>query len=97
MRGGLHVEPDIGIGEDTLVVAQAHVVDFAVQAVGAEVRKAEVDRPDQRKDVDREKQEDRRANKDPRNRAVAKTFDLARNTRRRGGCCAICWGIGHEA
>ena len=71
VRGRLHVQPDVAVGQDTLVIAQADVLHLAPRAVGFEIGKAEPDGPDQRKDVDGQQQEYRGADEDPRNGAVA--------------------------
>ena len=72
MRGGLHRVPDVGVGQDALVVAQTDPFNIAVRTVDAEVREAQPDRPDQRKDVHRQQQEDRRRYEDPGDRAIRK-------------------------
>jgi hypothetical protein len=83
VRSSLHRQPDIAVGEDALIVAQADILHLAIGSVGAEVRERQIDRPDQRKDVDRQQQEDRRPDKNPGYRTVAQPPDFARNGGRR--------------
>ena len=82
MRRHLHVVPDVGIGQHALVVAQAHPQHRLVRPVGAEVREGEPDRPDQREDVDREQQGDRRRDEQPGDRPVRQAAHAAGEGRR---------------
>ena len=70
MRRHLHRVPDVGVGQDALVVAQADALDLGVRPVRAVVGEGEIDRPDQREDVDREQQQDRRRDEQPGDGAV---------------------------
>ena len=46
MRRGLHIQPDVAVCQDALVVPEANKLRLAVQAVSAVVREAQPDRPD---------------------------------------------------
>ena len=83
MRGHLHPVPDVGIGQDALVEAQSDVLDLGVRPVRPVVGEREIDRPDQRKDIDRKKQEDRRSDEEPRKHAIGKTAKAFRHLSRR--------------
>lgn len=76
MRCGLHIQPDVAVTKDAFVIAGADPLDLAI-SVSFEIGKAKPDGPDQREDIDRQQQEDRRAHEDPRNGAIAEPFDLA--------------------
>jgi hypothetical protein len=60
MRGDLKIAPDVLARQQALVVAQANPLDLPAGLIGAVVGEAEVDRPQQRKDVDREQEKDAR-------------------------------------
>ena len=65
MRRRLHRGPDIWVGEDRGVVVDADVADLGIGPVGAKVGKRQLDRPDQRKDIDCQQQQHRRRDKQP--------------------------------
>jgi hypothetical protein len=93
VRRRLHRQPDIAVGQDALIVAQADIFHFPVGPVGAEVRERQVDRPDQREDVDRQKEEDRRSDEHPGNGPVTQAADFARNSWRRRFGSALYRGL----
>ena len=84
VRRRLHRDPDVGVGQQPLVVAQPHPLDLGVRPVGAVVGEAEPDRPDQREDVDRQQQHDRRGDEQPGDRPVGQARAPAARRRRRG-------------
>ena len=57
MRGGLHIQPGVGICQNTLVVPKPDILDLSPDPIGLVVGKAKLDGPDQRKDIDRKQQE----------------------------------------
>ena len=84
VRGRLHRGPDIGVVQDRHVVIDADVDHRRIGPVGAVVGERQPDRPDQRKDVDRQQQHDRRRDEQPRQRAVRQAAHTACH-RSRGG------------
>ncbi len=92
MRGRLHGEPDVLVAEDARVVVDPDVLQHLVGTIGAVVREGQPDRPDQRKDVDRQEEDNGRRDEDPRDRPVRQAADPFRQRlRRRHG------GAGREA
>ena len=80
MRRRLHRVPDTRVVQDGVVIVQPDPFDRAVGPVGAEVRQAQPDRPDQREDVDRQQQRDGRRHEYPGDGAVRQSADPARQT-----------------
>src|SRR6476659_10516376 len=72
MSRHLHRVPDFGIAEDVRVVCRADGDDRSVWTVGLVVREREIDRPEERKDVDGEQQDNRRRDKEQRIQAYAR-------------------------
>ena len=70
MRGRLQIAPDVLAGQQALVVACADPLHLPARLIGAVVGEGQHNRPDQRKDVDRQQQQDRRQNEDPGHHAI---------------------------
>ena len=51
MRGGLHIKPDITIGEYPFIIASANVLNLAPDPIGFVICKAKLDGPYQREYV----------------------------------------------
>ena len=83
MGRGLHRQPDVFIRQNALIVSQADIVDLPVGPVGAKIGEAQIDRPDQREDVHRQQQKDRRQNEKPGYGAIAQAPDFGSNRGRR--------------
>ncbi len=95
MRRGGHVRPDVLIGQDALVIAQADPLDLGIRFVRGVVGERKTDGPDQRKDVDRQQQEDRGGHEDPGDGPVRQTAHLA-GEGRRGGLGRNVDGVCHD-
>jgi len=65
MRGRLHGGPHVGIGQYVAVVVEADIGDRGIGAVGPVVGEGKLDRPQQREDIDRQQQYDRRRDEQP--------------------------------
>ena len=89
MGGRLHRRPNVRIGEHRNVVVDADVGDRRIRPVGAIVRERKVDRPDQRKDVDREQQHDRRRDEEPGNDPIGQAPHAPRQGLGRGARCLV--------
>ena len=77
MRRRLHALPDFRVRQDRLVVIEPDIAQRRVGAVGAVVREGELDRPDQREEVDREQQDHRRRDEEPGDGPVGEAPDPA--------------------
>ena len=78
MRRRLHRRPDVRVGQHRLVVVDADIRGRRVRTVGAVVGEREPDRPDQREDVDRQQQDDRRRDEQPGDGPIGQAAQPAR-------------------
>jgi len=73
VSGGLHGDPDVAVAQDALIVGEADILDDLIGAVGAIVREAQPDRPQQREDVNRQKKYHGRGDEQPGQRSVGQS------------------------
>ena len=79
MGRGLHGGPGAFVSQDPDVIPQPDELDLFVRAVGPVVGEGKPHGPDQREDVDRKEEKDRRRHEEPCDRPVGKATDLARD------------------
>ena len=89
MRGRLHRGPYVRIGEHRNVVVDADIGNRGVRTIGAIVGEREMNRPDQRKDVDREQQDDRRRDEKPGDDPIGQAPHASRQGLGRGARCLV--------
>ena len=88
MRSRLKMLPNVLVGEDVDVIVDADE-PCRVRQVRHESGERQTDRPDQRKDVDREQEKHRRGNEQPDDGPIGRSGDAPRTLRRRLVCGAI--------
>src|SRR5258708_31927489 len=86
VRRRLHRLPDIGIAQDAAVVVETDVADRRVRSVRAEIRERELERPQQRENVDCQQQQHRGCNEQPCDGPVRQTADAPGDPAGRAGC-----------
>ena len=69
MSGGLHKLPDVIVCQNILVLSKPDELNGRI-AICFEVGEGKIDRPEQRKNIDRQKQKHRRRNEEPGNSAL---------------------------
>ena len=74
VRRRAHVVPDRFVAQNALVVGDAGPQDVGVRLVSAVVGERQVDRPQQRKDVEGQQQDDRRRDEQPRERSIRQSL-----------------------
>ena len=94
MRCHLHALPDILIGQDVDVVGESDEAQRRVRQVRFVIGEREPDRPEQRKDIDRQQQHDRRRDEEPGDAAIGEAADAPGDAERgsRGDAVDECLG-----
>ncbi len=89
MRGRLHRSPHISRAQDVAIPLGAEIDERPVGTIGLIVGEGQINRPDQRKDIDRQQEHDSRRDKEPSDGTIRKAANAARNFIRRRPCRPI--------